>query len=127
MGLNYEHPDAIWEGIVACPVHTDVMDEDNCLACEGEFTARNARMEQIIAESQDRQQAIVTNGGPQMPDSLVMQARMEVLIDSVFTNSRDRLKYEGEVGRRIMGSIKEMQKATKQPVLHLPANVKPIR
>lgn len=115
--MDYNDPNAIWAGVVPCMVHQH-MDED-CEGCTNEVSARGARLEQMQAEAGDRLNGIARQGGPQMPPSVIESARLEVLLDSLFTNPKDRLRYEGEVGRRVMLSIKHMQEQTKQPTLHV--------
>lgn len=127
--MKYDEPDDIWEGITPCPTHPVDM-ADNCETCEAEIAACGARIEQMSAEAKDRVQGIMSQGGPAMPEQLIMQARLEVLIDSLLQDPRQRLRYEGEVGRRIMLSVKATQTAMKQPTLHVAKNlsgVTPIR
>ena len=111
--------DAIWEGITPCAIHP-VMSEDGCAPCGAELAARGARLEQMSAEAAERMQGIATMGGPQMPPWVMLEARMEVLIDSILTNPRQRMQFEGEVGRRMLVMIKDVQAQTKQPTLHVP-------
>lgn len=118
--MDYDQPNAIWAGITECATHTDRTDDD-CETCEAEMVARGARIEQMAAEAQDRIVGL-SKQGQQIPPWVVMEQRMEVLIDSLFTDHRQRCQFEGEVGRRIMVIIKQMQEQAKQPTLHVAKN-----
>lgn len=116
--MNYDQPDDIWDGVQPCAIHGNATDVQ-CLACRAEIEARSAVLAEMQKEMSRRFESIVAQGGPQPNDLLFLQARLEVLIDTVLSEQKDRMKYEGEVGRRIMLSVKAMQEQIKQPTLHV--------
>lgn len=133
--MKYDNPSDIWIGIQSCPEHPDAVSEE-CEGCDAELTARSARIEQMAAAAQDVLKDITTRGGPSMPPTFLIDTRLEVLIDSVLTEPRDRMRFEGEVGRRAMLVIKQVQQQHKSPTLHVPGrnghpsaggNVRPLR
>lgn len=129
--MDYSDPHAIWTNITQCKQHP-VCRPDDCEHCANEITARSAVIDQMGAEAQDRLQGIAKQGGPQMPPYVVLEARLEVLIDSILnTNPRQRMEFEGEVGRRVLLQIKSMQEQVKQPSLHvaktMPTNVRDLK
>lgn len=126
--MNYDEPNGIWQGVTPCVVHRHMM--DGCEPCANEMAARGAALDQMSAEANERVRGIVQQGGPQPGPLLDLQARLEVLIDSILTDPKDRIRYEGEVGRRMMLAIKNMQEQIKQPTLHVAKNmdgITPIR
>lgn len=121
--MKYDDPQAIWEGIEKCTQHQPLTNPD-CATCSGEVEARSAAIGKMQEEATQILQSIAQQGGPPLPPTLVLEAKIEVLLDSLFTDPRQRLEYEGEVGRRVMLAIKNMQQVMKQPVLHVPNGVK---
>lgn len=121
--MKYDNPQDIWEGITPCPNHHHMM--NGCERCSAEMVALSARVDQMSADGAKIAADIVRQGGPQMPPQLVMEARLDVLIDSILTDPKDRMRYEGEVGRRIMNVIKDVQAEVNKPTLHVPPHVRP--
>lgn len=113
--MKYDTPEAIWEGITPCPHHGHMM--QGCEHCANEVTARGARVEQMSADGAKIAADVVSLGGPQMPPSVILEARLDVLIDSILNDPKDRIRFEGEVGRRIMNVIKDVHAQVKQPAL----------
>lgn len=119
--MKYEDPADIWEDVPVCEAHRHY--DADCDFCDREVSGRSKRIEKIGQEARDRVNAIVTQGGPQMPQTVILEARVEVLLDSIMIDPKDRLRYEGEVARRIMLAIQGMQAQIKQPVLHVARDV----
>lgn len=113
--MKYDDPNDIWEGITPCAVH--LHHAEDCEACVAEMSARSARVDQMSADGARLMADIARQGGPGMPPWFQMEARLDVLIDTILSDPKDRLKFEGEVGRRLMKVIKQVHAETKQPTL----------
>lgn len=121
--MKYDEPNDIWDGITPCQAH--LHHDSTCDACGAEMTARSARVDQMSADSSKLLADIQRHGGPGVPPEFIMQVRLEVLIDSVIIDPKDRMKFEGEVGRRVMRVVKDVHAQTTKPQLHVPPHVRP--
>lgn len=121
--MKFDQPDDIWDGITSCPaLHAEYVED--CQGCEMEMTARGARIDQMHADASSLLKDIAQSGGPQMPETVILSARMEVLLDTLLSDPKNRIKFEGEVGRRVMLQVKQMHRQVKTPTLHVPSHLK---
>lgn len=111
--MNYDDPQAIWEGLAVCQTHM-AMPKQDCADCDAEMVARSAVIDQIAAEAGDRMQGLA-RAGVSSPHLSMLAIRVEVLIDTLQLDPRQRFQFEGECARRTMQMIKAMQaEVTKQ-------------
>lgn len=123
---KYNTPDALWASVIPCedhPMGVEFAPNEwaGCDGCQAEQTARSAVIDQMQAEASERVAGLAQQGA-QMPPWVMLEARIDVLLDTVFRDPRNRTLYEGEVGRRIMLSVLDMQRQMREPqkpVLHV--------
>ena len=112
--MQYENPQGIWASIPTCPTHTvaehpgqeDMRTDPDCKGCDKELTARSAVLDQMMAESKNLSAQMAQAGLP-LSEAYLNMVRMEVLIDTLFSDPRQRLRFEGEVGRRTVLNLRE--------------------
>lgn len=105
--MNTDTPDGVWEGIETCPMHQAEADM-SCQVCSDEMTARTARLEQMQAECAQRMKGL-SQAGVGFPHAAADHIRLETLIDMILTG-RSAFVFEGESGRRLIETLKSMQR-----------------
>lgn len=118
--MTHDH-DAIRDEITVCAVHE--RHEQSCQECSDEADALTKALEEIIAESHNRLKGLARQGAPDMPPTIVLEARLDTLIEAVLPDKKNRLKYELEVGNRVLKAIRNMQAQVKQPSLQVVKNM----
>lgn len=118
--MKYDHPDAIWQDVVKCALHSPHTFE-GCAMCEAEVEERGKRLTQMEDASTGLMRDILTHDQNfSLPQHVILGTRIEVLLDSIMQDPKDRLRFEGEVGRRLILMLKDIQKQVKQPSLFVP-------
>jgi hypothetical protein len=123
--VDFSTPDGIWKAVQECPVHPVKTDED-CEACDHEITQRGAIIDQMKARATETMKGLAQYD-VQIPPHVMQELRMDVLLDSLIRDQRQQLQFEGEVGRRMIMTLKNIHEQVKQPTLHVPDNVRPMR
>ena len=120
-------PNDPFAGITECFTHPHGMQED-CEFCKAEYAAKTDVLNQIHAEVSKTTADLARAGMQPMPGMVVMDVRMEVLLDSLMKD-RNRIHYEIEVGRRLLGLLAEatLQAQSKQNRLLVPTGKRGIQ
>lgn len=114
--MNFDTPESIWEHVPECAIHPTTTEQD-CEFCEAEVNARNDVVQKMSSVMGQIIGSLAQQGVQPPPPHVMLEAKIDVLCDVLFQNPKDRLKYEGEVGRRLMRMVKDVQADVKQPAL----------
>jgi hypothetical protein len=113
--------DDLWGQITPCVAHEqDARYIEDCEHCLHEKAERDAIIENLN-ESAMRSQRALMKSGVQVPPSLLLQVRLELLIDAIMGTDRSRAQFEGECGRRMLNEMREAQRTIlAHPPIHMP-------
>ena len=117
--MKYDDPQDIWEGVTECVAHQPHTDQD-CEHCQRELQERSGVIDQMVNDSGVLLKDLATNYQQQMPPTLPLEVKIDTLLDSIMRDPKDRLRYEGEVGRRIIMTMKRVRSQASAPTLHVP-------
>lgn len=113
--INYETPQGIWAGVTPCPMHTtdvpggqDYLFVPDCKGCLNEMKQRNAVVDQMGKDGATATASLARQGFPS-PDQMMLHIRIETLIDTIASDPRTRMRFEGEVGRRTIMALREAE------------------
>ena len=112
--MRTDSADALWDGVPLCPLHTsdtpghDQEADPECDGCVKEMEARSAVIDNLQREAQKRMDGL-RQAGLQFPPQAVDHIRLELLIDSII-HGRNAYLFEGEAGRRLVETMKAMQR-----------------
>lgn len=125
--INTSDPDGIWVGVELCAQHDHSVEQ--CDQCANEVAYRTKRIEELGAAVTIRLEGLARAGAPQMPPHVMSDVRLETLIDSLMGDPKDRLRFEGEVGRRLIEVLKNVQQQMRTESLIVPdaGNVRNLR
>ena len=99
--------DNIWEDIETCNIHTSEQERvPTCARCLRENDARGKVIEALQAEAQTLAGGL-SKHGVSMPVEVMLQIKMDLIVECLFGDARSRMMFEGEYGRRIIVSMTE--------------------
>ena len=104
---DYSTSESVWDGVIPCQVHNSEY-EVSCISCQSEEVARTDCLVAINEELTNRAQGLTTMG-VRVPESVALSVRLELLIDTIYADTRNRMKFEGEAARRMIVELKEAQ------------------
>lgn len=112
--MDYENPEAIWANVPVCAAHPmgwqfQPGEQDDCEGCQNELAARGAVIDQMQAEGQSRSKGLAQSG-VQIPMDMMNAIKMDLIVDTMFGGDmRNRFLFEGEFGRRVLNTLKQLQ------------------
>ena len=102
----------LWREITPCESHRHL--EHDCEHCSTQMTQMTAVMDQLQAEAAHRAEGLGKHG-VQMPQDILNQIRIELILDTILGDQKNRMLFEGEYGRRVLLTLKNAQaEVTKQ-------------
>jgi hypothetical protein len=101
-----------FEGITECMLHSVYTDLD-CEFCQGELEAK-AKRQQTLAEDANERMARIQSLGANVAGEAVLNERLNVLIDAVVSDPRQRVHFEAAFNARVINQLIDVEKEVRR-------------